>query len=99
MPAVSTRMKPRWLGSVSQRYSSKNRSMPHSTMPTPMTMPAGGSDRVSSVLVFEAALSASTILGAWLRSHRSTRSRIPKMAKSPMAWKIGTGSRFPTSPA
>ncbi len=40
-----------------------------------------------------------TFCGAWLRSHRSTRSKMPKMEKSQMAWKTGTGSRFPTSPA
>ena len=34
--------------------------------------------------------------GATERSHRSTRSRITKMERSSMAWKIGTGRRLPT---
>ena len=45
IPAIWTSSEPRWPSSPSHRCSSRNRSMPQSTMPTPMTIPAGGSSR------------------------------------------------------
>ena len=69
--------------------------MPHSTMPTPMTIPAGGRRTGPG----PAAPSSRAGAGADVRSHRSTSRRMPKMAKSSMAWKIGTGRRLPGWPA
>ena len=69
--------------------------MPHSTMPTPMTMPAGARGARSAGI----GEPSEATVGAFDRSHRSASRRMPKMVKSSMAWKIGTGSRRPTWPA
>ncbi len=64
--------------------------MPHSTMPTPSTMPDGARGAAPAAMVDP----SEAMDGALARSHRSTRRRMPKMAKSSMAWKIGTGRTF-----
>ncbi len=69
--------------------------MPHRIMPTPMTMPEGGSGAVAAVSVDP----SDATLGPRALSRRSTSSRIPKMAKSQTAWKMGTGTLRPTWPA
>ena len=61
--------------------------MPHSTMPTPRTMPDGGR-RTGPVRPRSSVARAGR---AEVRSHRSTSRRMPKIVKSSMAWKIGTG--------
>ncbi|HEX7460483.1 MAG TPA: hypothetical protein VF279_07615, partial [Acidimicrobiales bacterium] len=89
-PAACVSCEPSWPISPNHRCSSRKRSMPHSTMPTPSTMPAGARGAAAAAMVDP----SEAMDGVLPRSHRSTRRRMPKMAKSSMAWKIGTGRTF-----
>ena len=75
----------------SHRCSSRNRSMPHSTIPTPMTMPAGGSGAtpVPRAEPSEATAGAGRPQPPLDQQQDRRRWRSP-----PMAWKMGTGRTF-----